>query len=80
MHEEFERAFAEFQWMHRSGVSFEEQDLSNLASAADQSGSHQEHSHRLLGCGLPQTGNHGMSARHYQMSLAQYRDGAEKEA
>ncbi len=77
--EQFERAFAEYQWMFRRGLEIEQGDLGNLIRVVEQSGTGQAKGHRLLGAIYRRAGNLGMSARHYQLSLEGYRGGAGKE-
>jgi tetratricopeptide (TPR) repeat protein len=65
----FDRAFAEYRWMFRQRLSFNDDDLSNLARVAESGGEQQVPGHRLLGAVYRRSGNLGMSARHYRMSL-----------
>ena len=78
--EAFERAFSEYQWMFRKRLSFDDQDLSNLNQVTDRGREHQVAGHRLLGAIYRRSGNFGLSAHHYQLSLSGYRGDVGKEA
>ncbi len=78
--EAFEQAFNEYRWMFRQRLDLDENDLSNLSRVAESGGAHERAGHRLLGAVYRRAGNFGMSARHYQFSLADQRADAGKEA
>ncbi len=78
--EAFDRAFNEYRWMFRQRLDLDENDLNNLSRVAESGGAHEIAGHRLLGAVYHRAGNFGMSARHYQFSLADQRADAGKEA
>ncbi len=78
--EAFERAFNEYRWMFRQRLDLDENDRANLGRVAESGGAHEVAGHRLLGAVYRRSGNFGMSARHYQMSLVSQSADAGKEA
>ncbi len=78
--EAFEQAFNEYHWMFRQRMDLDQNDLSNLSRVAENGGAHEMAGHRLLGAVYRRAGNFGMSARHYQLSLAGQRADSGKEA